>query len=73
MGLGCENLLEEGSTLSLRLTRPYWPENIHLTAKVRQVRRKDELIFVGLEFDESLHSLDELLTYKKASLALGGR
>lgn len=73
MGLGCENLLEEGSTLSLRLTRPYWPENIHLTAKVRQVRRKDELIFVGLEFDESLHSLDELLSYKKASLALGGR
>lgn len=73
MGFGCESFLAEGSTLSLRLTRPYWPENIHLTAKVRQVRRKDELIFVGLEFDESLHLIDELLTHKKASLALGGR
>lgn len=73
MGLGCENILEEGATLSLRLTRPYWPENLHLTAKVRQVRRKDELVFVGLEFDESLNSLDELLTHKKSSLALNGR
>lgn len=73
MGLGCESLLEEGSTLSLRLTRPYWPENIHLTAKVRQVRRKDELIFVGLEFDKSLQSIDELLNHQKSSLAMGGR
>lgn len=73
MGLGCESLLEEGSTLSLRLTRPYWPENINLTATVRQVRRKDELIFIGLEFDESLQSLDELLTHTKASLALSGK
>lgn len=73
MGFGCENFLEEGSTLSLRLTRPYWPENIHLTAKVRQVRRKNELIIVGLEFDESLQSIDEMLTHKKASLALGDR
>jgi len=73
MGLGCENLLEEGSTLSLRLTRPYWPENIELTAKVRQVRRKDELIFVGLEFDKSLHSIDALLNQQKPSLAVGGR
>jgi len=73
MGLGCESLLVEGSTLSLRMTRPYWPENIHLTAKVRQVRRKDELIFVGLEFDTSLHSLDELFNHQKPSLANGGR
>ncbi len=72
MGLGCESLLEEGATLMLRLTRPYWPENIHLTAKVRQVRRKDELIYVGLEFDQSLHSVDELLTHQKASLATVG-
>lgn len=73
MGLGCENPLEEGSTLSLRLTKPYWPENIYLTAKVRQVRRKDELIFVGLEFDETLQSLDELLANHKMSLASAGR
>lgn len=73
MGLGCESLIEEGSTLSLRLTRPYWPENIHLTATVRQVRRKDELIFVGLEFDKSLDSIDEILNQQKPSLAIGGR
>lgn len=73
MGLGCESLLEEGSTLSLRLTRPYWPENVNLTAKVRQVRRKDELVFVGLEFDQSLQSLDALLTHHKPSLATAGR
>lgn len=73
MGLGCESFLEEGTTLSLRLTRPYWPENIHLTATVRQVRRKDELIVVGLEFDESLYSLDELLNQQKPSLASSSR
>lgn len=73
IGLGCESVLEEGMTLSLRLTRPYWPENIQLTAVVRQVRRKDELIFVGLEFDESLHSIDELLTRQKTSLVTGAR
>ena len=43
MGLGCESVLEEGAMLSLRFTRPYWPENIHPTARVRQVRRQDEL------------------------------
>lgn len=73
LGFGCESLLEEGSTISLRLTRPYWPENVYLTAKVRQVRRKGELIFVGLEFDESLYSIDELLTHQKPSLATGSR
>jgi diguanylate cyclase (GGDEF)-like protein len=71
MGLGCESLLEEGSNLSLRLARPYWPENVLLTAKVRQVRRKDEMIIVGLEFDESLDMIDELLTHHKPSLAKG--
>src|SRR6185369_6609564 len=73
MGLGCETLLEEGMTLSLRLTRPYWPENIHLSAIVRQVRRKDELIYIGLEFEESLDSLESLLTRQKNSLATASR
>jgi len=73
MGLGCEALLEEGTTLSLRLTRPYWPENIHLSAIVRQVRRKDELICIGLEFEESLDSLESLLTRQKSSLATASR
>ncbi len=73
MGLGCETLLEEGMTLSLRLTRPYWPENIHLSAIVRQVRRKDELIYIGLEFEESLDSLEALLTRQKSSLATASR
>jgi len=73
MGLGCETLLEAGMTLSLRLTRPYWPENIYLLAKVRQVRRKDELICVGLEFEESLDSIESLLTFQKHSLASAAR
>jgi len=61
MGLGCETPLLEGMTISVRLTRPYWPCNMNLSAKVRQVRRKNELVYVGLEFDESLESLDGLL------------
>jgi len=73
MGFGCENLLVEGSTLFLRLTRPYWPENIQLSAKIQQVRRQDELVFVGLEVDNLLDSLDELLNHQKPSLATGGR
>jgi len=70
MGIGCENLLFEGMTLSLRLTRPYWPVNRHLSARVRQVRRQNELIYVGLEFDESLESLDDLLDHQKQSQSL---
>ena len=73
MGIGCESPLEEGMTLSLRLTKPYWPENIYLSATVRQVRRKDELISVGLEFDQSLDSLETLLTNQKSSLATAAR
>lgn len=69
MGLGCESLLCEGMTLSVRLTRPYWPQNMHLAATVRQVRRQDELVYVGLEFDESLHVLDELLSRQKSARA----
>ncbi|HZV81606.1 MAG TPA: diguanylate cyclase, partial [Geobacteraceae bacterium] len=69
MGIGCENLLFEGMTLSLRLTRPYWPINKHLSARVRQVRRQNELIYVGLEFDETLESLDDLLAHHKQYLA----
>lgn len=69
MGLGCESLLCEGMTLSVRLTRPYWSQNLHLSARVRQVRRQDELVYVGLEFDESLHSLEELLARQKFSPA----
>ena len=73
MGLGCESLLCEGMTLSVRLTRPYWPQNMHLSAKVRQVRRQDEMIYVGLEFDESLHSLEELLVKQQSSRAVSHR
>lgn len=73
IGFGCENMLELGATLSLRLTKPYWPENICLTAKVRQVRRRDELIIIGLEFDKSLDSVEKLLTHRKVSLADAGR
>lgn len=67
MGLGCETSLLEGMTVSVRLTRPYWPCNMNLSAKVRQVRRKNELVYVGLEFDESLKSLDDLLYQDKST------
>lgn len=69
MGLGCESILCEGMTLSVRLTRPYWPQNMHLSATVRQVRRQDELVYVGLEFNESLHVLKELLARQKPARA----
>jgi diguanylate cyclase (GGDEF)-like protein len=65
MGIGCESPLLEGMTLSVRLTRPYWPMNMHISAKVRQVRRQNELVYVGLEFDDSLTSIDELLSHFK--------
>lgn len=73
MGLGCESLLSEGMTLTVRLTRPYWPQNMHLSATVRQVRRQDDLIYVGLEFDESLHALEELLAKQQSSSAKSRR
>lgn len=63
MGLGCESHLLEGMTLSVRLTRPYWPVNMHLSAKVRQVRKQNDLVYVGLEFDEALDSLEDLLAH----------
>lgn len=73
MGIGCESLFAEGMRLSLRLTRPYWPENVYLSAKVCQVRRKDEVVFVGLEFEQSIDTLHELLVNQKTSLAAGAR
>lgn len=69
MGLGCESMLCEGMTLSVRLTRPYWPQNLHVAATVRQVRRQDELVYVGLEFNESLHVLEELFFRQKSARA----
>lgn len=57
MGISCENLLATGTVLSLRLTKPYWPENLILNATVRQVRQQDDMVFVGLEFDRSLESM----------------
>lgn len=61
MGIGCENLMFTGMSLSLRLTKPYWPENVHLAAIVRQVRQRDDMVYVGLEFEKSLESIRELL------------
>ncbi len=69
MGFGCENMFLEGTILSIRLTRPYWPVNRHLSATVRQVRQQNDLIYVGLEFDESLGSLEDLLGHHQQSLA----
>lgn len=66
MGIGCDTLMLEGMILSLRLTKPYWPENLHLTAIVRQVRQQDDMIYVGLEFEESLPSVKDLLSHNRA-------
>lgn len=68
IGLGCESPLAEGMTLSLRLTKPYWPENLHLTAKVRQVRYQDDLFYLGLEFDQPLDTVTRILNDKSHSL-----
>ena len=68
IGLGCESSLAEGMTLSLRLTKPYWPENIHLTAKVRQVRYHDDLFYLGLEFEQPLDKVARILADKNHSL-----
>lgn len=62
MGIGCETLIDSGTVLSLRLTRPFWPENLLLSATVRQLRRQGDLVFVGLEFHDSLESIEPLLT-----------
>lgn len=61
MGLGCEAQVDPGAVLSLRLTRPFWSDNLLLCATVRQIRRQGDLIFVGLEFERSLESIEELL------------
>lgn len=66
MAFGCESLLSEGMILSVRLLRPYWPKNMHISARVRQVRRQGELICVGLEFDEDLQALEELLASQRS-------
>jgi diguanylate cyclase (GGDEF)-like protein len=67
MGIGCENIMAAGMGVSLRLTKPYWPENVHLKATVRQVRQQDEMIYVGLEFEQSLASIRELLSQNRSA------
>jgi diguanylate cyclase (GGDEF)-like protein len=65
MGIGCDSMMFEGMTLSLRLTKPYWPENVHLKAIVRQVRQREDMVYVGLEFEKSLESIKELLHHNR--------
>jgi diguanylate cyclase (GGDEF)-like protein len=61
MSMKCDNNISEGMTLALRLTRPFWGENLDVTAAVRQVRVEGELVVVGLEFGEALASIERLL------------
>ncbi len=61
MKLGCETLITPDTVLSLRLTRPFWPENVTISATVRHVHRQGSLVYVGLEFAEPLNDIDHLI------------
>lgn len=61
MALGCELPLEPGTTLALRLTRPFWGTDLEITATVRQLRRQGEMVCLGLEFDRALDTVEQLL------------
>jgi diguanylate cyclase (GGDEF)-like protein len=54
IGLGCEHVLAPETILSLRLTRPFWSDNLQTSAIVRQVRQEGDLVFLGLEFNQDL-------------------
>lgn len=71
MGLGCETLIEPGTVLSLRLTRPYWPESMVLSATVRQIRRQGELVYVGLEFERNLAEIERMLAGCRPAVGIG--
>jgi diguanylate cyclase (GGDEF)-like protein len=62
IGIGCDTVMLEGMMLMLRLTKPYWPENVQLTATVRQVRQKNDMVCVGLEFKNSLEAVKILMS-----------
>lgn len=70
MGIGCESFLCEGMALSVRLTRPYWPENLNITATVRQVRRQGDMVFVGLEFDDNLQAFEVMFANRQSPAAI---
>lgn len=57
IGIGCETMLPVGTVISLRLTRPFWHENVQIEATIRQSKRTGELVYAGLEFNEPLHGL----------------
>ena len=61
MALGCEAPVEPGTVLELRLNRPFWGEDLELTATVRQLRRQGEMVLVGLEFSNALDALERLV------------
>lgn len=70
MGIGCETFIDPGTVLSLRLTRPYWPVNLQISATVRQIRRQGELVFVGLEFDRTLDTVDQLVATRLQDMGI---
>lgn len=57
IAIGCESFFPEGTVISLRLTRPFWPDSIQIEATVRQSKHQGDLVFVGLEFKEPLPGL----------------
>jgi hypothetical protein len=50
-----------GTTLELRLARPFWGKDLQIAATVRQLRRQDEMVYVGLEFDQALDTVEQLI------------
>lgn len=61
IGLGCETAVEPGTTLALRLTRPFWRESVQLRATVRGIRCQGEMVWVGLEFDRVMEGFEQLM------------
>lgn len=57
IAIGCESFFPEGTVISLRLTRPFWPDSVQIEATVRQSKHQGDLVFVGLEFKEPLPGL----------------
>lgn len=54
IAIGCESFFPEGTVISLRLTRPFWPDSVQIEATVRQAKHQGDLYFIGLELKESL-------------------
>jgi diguanylate cyclase (GGDEF)-like protein len=58
MAVGCDNLISIGSTVNLRLTRPFWNNDCQMQGTVRQASKYGELVYLGIEFGQPVFGLD---------------